>query len=430
MPGDKSISHRALIFGSLARGQTKIHGLLESEDVLHTLEAMRALGAKIERGAGAGQWCVTSITAETACAPQAPLDFGNSGTGARLVMGMVAGLGIGARFIGDDSLSGRPMGRVLNPLGVLGVKTDSHNGCLPVEVYAGSQLPARISEISIASAQVKSALLLAGIHADGVTEVIEPNLSRDHTERMLAAFGANISSTVLSEGRHRVRLSGPADLTGTSVTVPGDPSSAAFPITAALCIEGSDITLQGVLMNPTRTGFIKTAKRMGGQIDILRPRKSSGEDIADIRVRGSRLKGVTTEPDMVPTMIDEIPALAVLAAFADGITQMRGIGELRVKESDRIARCEDMLRSMGINVQSGKDWLRVEGAGALCGKTISAEPIPVRTDGDHRIAMAALVLGLAASCKIRIDNPTSIATSYPGFVADMRSLGANLEIEP
>lgn len=427
MPGDKSISHRALILGSLAQGRTTIEGLLEGEDVLHTLQAMRALGAQIEQGTHAGQWNVTGINTGTACSPQGPLDFGNSGTGVRLVMGMVAGLGIGADFIGDDSLSGRPMGRVLDPLHTLDVKTDSHDGCLPVTIHAGARPTAQSSEISIASAQVKSALLLAGLNAHGVTEVIEPALSRDHTERMLTAFGAHVTSDVLSDGRHRVRLSGPAMLTGTSVTVPGDPSSAAFPITAALCIPGSDIVLEGVLMNPARTGFITIAKRMGGQIDILRPRKSGGEDIADIRVRASKLVGVRTEPEIVPSMVDEFPALAVLASFAEGVTDMRGLGELRVKESDRIARSEDLLRSMGINVQSGADWLRVEGGGSSRGKAASDEPVPVRTDGDHRIAMAALILGMVFSRTVHVDNMASIATSYPGFCDDMRSLGAKFQ---
>ncbi len=429
MPGDKSISHRALIFGMLAKGKTHITGLLEGEDVLHTLAAMRALGAQIERGEETHSWTVTGIGDGIAKTPSAPLDFGNSGTGARLCMGLVAGLGISASFIGDQSLSGRPMNRVLKPLRALGVKVDSQDGCLPVTIHGNREIPAHATQTNIASAQIKSALLLAALRSDGITEVVEPALSRDHSERMLRAFGAEVQSESLSDGRHRVRLSGPAILTGTPVAVPGDPSSAAFPMAAALCIPGSDITLEAVLMNPTRTGFIKVAKAMGGQIDILNLRASGGEEIADLRVRGSRLRGITTTADIVPSMVDEFPALAVLAAFAEGPTKMQGLGELRVKESDRIARSEDMLRGMGVSVQSGKDWMSVEGTGAVWGETGQAAPVPVRTDGDHRIAMAALILGLAAFRRIEVSEPECIATSYPAFFEDMRSLGAIFQMQ-
>ncbi len=428
VPGDKSISHRALILGALADGQTPITGLLEGEDVLHTLAAMRALGARVEPGKETHSWVVTGIGQGPAKTPEAPLDFGNSGTGARLCMGLVAGLGISASFIGDQSLSGRPMNRVLKPLQTLGVKVDSQDGCLPVTIHGDAPVPAHKTQTNIASAQVKSALLLAALRSEGITEVIEPALSRDHTERMLRAFGAEVHSENLPDGRHRVRLSGPAHLTGTPVAVPGDPSSAAFPMAAALCIPDSDITLEGVLMNPTRTGFIKVAQAMGGQIDILNKRASGGEEIADLRVRGSRLHGTTTTADIVPSMVDEFPALAVLAAFAKGPTRMQGLGELRVKESDRIARSEDMLRGMGVKVQSGEDWLCVEGTGAVWGESEQASPVPVRTDGDHRIAMAALILGLAAFRRVEVSEPECIATSYPAFFDDMRSLGAVFQL--
>jgi 3-phosphoshikimate 1-carboxyvinyltransferase len=342
-------------------------------------------------------------------------------------MGVVAGLGVHAEFIGDQSLSGRPMNRVLKPLDTLGVKIDSHDGCLPVTIAGGTDILAQAHETNIASAQVKSALMLASLRAEGVTEITEPALSRDHTERMLRAFGAKVRSEALPDGRHRARLYGPVLLQGTKIDVPGDPSSAAFPMTAALCIPDSDIMLQGVLMNPTRTGFIKVAKAMGGQIDILNKRASGGEDIADLRVRGSRLHGITTAADIVPSMIDEFPALAVLAAFANGPTLMQGLGELRVKESDRIARSEEMLKNMGVKVKSGEDWMQVEGTGAVWGKAPNIPLAPVRTDGDHRIAMAALVLGLAAFRQIEVCQPECIATSYPGFFDDMGALGATFE---
>ncbi|PHS22761.1 MAG: 3-phosphoshikimate 1-carboxyvinyltransferase [Robiginitomaculum sp.] len=428
VPGDKSISHRALILGMLATGQTRITGLLESEDVLHTLAAMRALGAHIEKGSEPGCWIVDGIGTDQPTTPNAPLNFGNSGTGARLCMGLVAGLGVTASFIGDQSLSGRPMNRVLKPLKALGVIINSNDGCLPVTLAGGTDILAQAHETHIASAQVKSALMLASLRADGVTEIIEPALSRDHTERMLMAFGAKVRSESLADGRHRARLYGPAHLQGTKIDVPGDPSSAAFPMVAALCIPGSDIMLQDVLMNPTRTGFIKVARAMGGKIDILNRRISGGEDIADIRVRGSRLHGITTRADIVPSMVDEFPALAVLAAFASGTTMMQGLGELRVKESDRIARSEEMLRAMGVNVKSGPDWMQVEGTGAVWGKATSTALAPVRTDGDHRIAMAALILGLAAFRQIEVCAPECIATSYPAFFDDMRSLGAKFQI--
>lgn len=429
VPGDKSISHRALIFGALAQGQTTIAGLLEGEDVLATMRAMRILGARIEKNENTGQWQVTGFGADGAQTPKNPLDFGNAGTGVRLAMGLVAGLGVEASFLGDESLSRRPMGRVLRPLAALGVRATSKGERLPLTIHGSSKIAAQATEISIASAQIKTALLLAGMHSDGITEIIEPALSRDHSERMLTAFGADITSEILADGRNRVQLAGPADLRGTHINVPGDPSSAAFAITAALCIADSDITLQGVLMNPTRTGFIDVARRMGGKIDIVNQQKSGGEDIADLHVRGSQLHGVETAPEIAPSMIDEFPALAVLASFARGTTKMLGIGELRVKESDRIARSEDLLRNAGISTKSGDNWLQVTGTGAVWGNTAPDIPVPVRTDGDHRIAMSALVLGLAAFQKVQIDDPSSIATSYPNFYQDMQSLGANMALE-
>ena len=429
VPADKSISHRALILASLAQGTSRIRNLLESEDVLSTMNAMRSLGARIERGGADGCWQVTGFDPSIAASPSVALDFGNSGTGARLTMGMVAGLGLEAVFTGDDSLSARPMERVLEPLRALGVKAQSHEGCLPVRILAGPAPAAGCSAIPIPSAQVKSALLLAGLQADGVTEVIEPALSRNHSELMLAAFGADINSDILPDGRHRVRLHGPAHLKCTTIDVPGDPSSAAFPMAAALCIPGSDITLKGVLMNPARTGFLQTALRMGGRIDVLNPQRSGGEDVADLRIRGSRLQGVDVDAALAPSMIDEYPALAVLAAMARGTTRMNGIGELRHKESDRIARLEGLLRNAGIDVHSGPDWLCIEGTGSVWGGAM-AQGAPVRTDGDHRIAMAALVLGLVSFRKLHVDDPASIATSYPGFAQDMRSLGARLELSP
>ncbi len=428
VPADKSISHRALILGALARGQTRISGLLESEDVLHTAEAVKALGAGVKKESQSGVWVVDGFAGKGGAgvckSPEMPLYFGNAGTGVRLMMGVVAGLGVSARFGGDDSLSRRPMGRVLDPLADRGVRSHSTGGCLPVQICAGTPHAYR-HVIPIASAQVKSALLFAGLGADGLTEVIEPAKSRDHTERMLRAFGAQVESKTLADGSHRVRLHGPADLRACDVAVPGDPSSAAFALAAALIVPHSDIVLENVLMNETRTGLLTCAQHMGGRVEILNHRTAGGEEVADIRVRGSQLRGIDVPASLAPSMIDEYPVLAVMAAFAKGQTTMRGIGELRVKESDRIERMMAMLGAAGVDVNCGDDWMSVTGTGAVWGR-VDMPVIDVQ--GDHRIAMAAAVLGMGGFRRVQINNPSVIATSYPDFAKDMHALGASVEM--
>jgi len=421
VPGDKSISHRALILGALAVGETRISGLLEGEDVLNTAKAMRALGATVTRNADA-TWSVRGVGVAGFAQPAAPLDFGNSGTGCRLVMGAVAGCPISATFDGDASLRQRPMRRILEPLELMGARTvsASEGGRLPLTL-AGARDPIPIVYHSpVASAQIKSAVLLAGLSAPGITTVVEPEASRDHTELMLVHFGAEIVSTREGAYGRRIALTGQPELHGAPVVVPADPSSAAFPLVAALVVEGSDITLTDVMTNPLRTGLIATLREMGAQIEEGRARGDSGEPMAQLRVRASRLRGVEVPPERAPSMIDEYLVLAVAAAFAEGTTTMRGLKELRVKESDRLAATADMLRVNGVKVEIAGDDLIVEGRGHVPGGGL------VATHMDHRIAMSALVMGLAADAPVRIDDSTFIATSFPDFVPMMRRLGAEI----
>jgi 3-phosphoshikimate 1-carboxyvinyltransferase len=421
VPGDKSISHRALILGALAVGKTQVSGLLEGEDVLNTAKSMQALGAKVER-TGDCAWVVQGVGVAGFAEPQRPLDFGNSGTGCRLVMGAVAGCPISAVFDGDASLRSRPMRRVLDPLELMGAKVGSgeQGGRLPLTLNGARDPVPIVYRTPVASAQIKSAVLLAGLAAPGVTTVIEQEASRDHTELMLKHFGAEIVSA--KEGAHgrRIALTGQGELHGADVVVPADPSSAAFPIVAALIVGGSDIVLSDVMTNPLRTGLFKTLREMGAFIEESETRGDAGEPMARLRVRASQLRGVVVPPERAPSMIDEYLVLAVAASFAEGATTMRGLKELRVKESDRLAATADMLRVNGVKVEISGDDLIVEGRGHVPGGGF------VATHMDHRIAMSALVMGLAADKGVKVDDTAFIATSFPDFIPMMRSLGADL----
>ncbi|WP_407149486.1 3-phosphoshikimate 1-carboxyvinyltransferase [Bradyrhizobium sp. ORS 86] len=420
VPGDKSISHRALILGALAVGETRISGLLEGEDVLNTAKSMRALGARVER-TGPFAWSVSGVGVGGFAKPAAALDFGNSGTGCRLVMGAVAGCPIAAVFDGDASLRSRPMRRILDPLELMGARTSDvrEGGRLPLTLH-GARYPVPIVyKTPVASAQIKSAVLLAGLSAPGVTTVIEQEASRDHTELMLRHFGAEISSE--KEGSHgrRITLDGEPELHGAEVVVPADPSSAAFPIVAALMVEGSDVVFSDVMTNPLRTGLLTTLREMGASIEESGVRADAGEPMAQLRVRASKLRGVEVPPERAPSMIDEYLVLAVAASFAEGTTIMRGLQELRVKESDRLEATADMLRVNGVKVEVSGDDLIVEGRGHVPGGGL------VATHMDHRIAMSALVMGCASDKPVKIDDTTFIATSFPDFIPMMRSLGAD-----
>lgn len=419
VPGDKSISHRALILGALAVGETRISGLLEGEDVLNTAKAMKALGAQVAR-TGDSAWTVHGVGVGGFSAPETSLDFGNSGTGCRLAMGAVAGCPIAATFDGDASLRGRPMRRILDPLELMGAQVTSggDNGRLPMTLQGARDPIPMVYRTPVASAQIKSAVLLAGLSAPGVTTVIETEASRDHTELMLAHFGAEIVS--VKDGAHgrRISLTGQPELHGATVVVPADPSSAAFPIVAALIVRGSDITLTDVMTNPLRTGLFTTLREMGASIEESDQRGDTGEPMAQFRVRASKLKGVTVPPERAPSMIDEYLVLAVAASFAEGTTIMRGLKELRVKESDRLEATADMLRVNGVKVEVSGDDLIVEGKGHVPGGGL------VATHMDHRIAMSALVMGLASDAPVKVDDTAFIATSFPDFIPMMRRLGA------
>ena len=421
VPGDKSISHRALILGALTVGESTVAGLLEGEDVLHTAAAMRALGARLERG-GDGVWRIHGVGVGGFAQPSGPLDFGNSGTGCRLAIGAVAGAPVAATFDGDASLRKRPMRRVLDPLERMGARVldCAEGGRLPLTLQGARDPIPIVYEPPVASAQLKSAVLLAGLAAPGETTVIEAEATRDHTERMMKHFGAKVVSRPYGEHGRRITLQGQPELEPANVVVPADPSSAAFPLVAALIVPGSDVTLEAVMTNPLRTGLYTTLREMGAKIESLATRDDGGEEVADLRVTASALKGVEVPAARAPSMIDEYPVLAVAAAFAEGTTRMRGLQELRVKESDRLAATADMLRANGVEVVIEGDDMIVQGRSSVAG---GAE---VKTHMDHRIAMAALVMGLASEQPMRIDDSAFIATSFPGFVELMRSLGADL----
>jgi 3-phosphoshikimate 1-carboxyvinyltransferase len=421
VPGDKSISHRALILGALAVGRTRIEGLLEGEDVLRTAAAVGALGAKVERGPD-GAWTVTGVGVGGFAEPGDVLDFGNSGTGIRLMLGALASTPLTAVFTGDASLRRRPMGRVARPLERMGARILARDGDRLPLTLVGATDPLPISyTLPVPSAQVKSAVLLAGLNAPGETTVIEPLATRDHTERMLRHFGASVVTTATAGGGRQIRLKGEVELKGGDLVVPGDPSSAAFPIVAALILPGSEIEIAGVSMNELRTGLLLTLGEMGARIERANVRTAGGEEVADLVVRASALRGVEVPAERAPSMIDEYPVLAVAAAFAQGRTVMRGLGELRVKESDRLAAMAEGLAACGVSVETEGDALSVEGLG---GRPRGNAEIAARLD--HRIAMAFLVMGLAAERPVSIDDGETINTSFPGFVRLMNGLGASI----
>ena len=424
VPGDKSISHRALILGALAFGETVVEGLLEGEDVLRTAAALRALGAGVERGAD-GAWRVSGRGAGGLDEPDRVLDLGNSGTGVRLLMGVAAATP-GATFLtGDASLRRRPMARVIDPLERMGARfVAREGGRLPLACVGPETLAPVEYTLPVASAQVKSAILLAGLAAPGETRIVEPRPTRDHTETMLRQFGAAVRVEERADGGRAVAVAGEAELAGRRVRVPADPSSAAFPVVAALVVPGSELRLAGVGMNPLRSGLYEILAEMGADLDIAPLEDDGGEPLADIAVRSGPLRGIEVPAEIAPRAIDEYPALAVAAAHAEGTTTMRGLAELRVKESDRLAAIARGLAACGVAVEEGEDSLVVHGTGGAIpgGATIAA-------DMDHRIAMAFLALGLAAREGVRIDDGATIATSFPGFAGAMRRLGADIREE-
>jgi 3-phosphoshikimate 1-carboxyvinyltransferase len=418
VPGDKSISHRALMLGALAVGRTQISGLLESEDVLATAAAINALGAHASP-TGDGRWAVNGIGIGGLVEPGDLLDLGNSGTSARLLLGILATHPITAFVTGDTSLRRRPMGRVVAPLSGFGARFVTREGArLPLAI-SGATDPVPISyQLPVPSAQVKSAVLLAGLNAPGTTTVIEPQPTRDHTERMLRYFGATVTAEPVEGGGKRITIEGYPELATAPIAVPGDPSSAAFPLIAALIVPGSDVTIEGVGINPLRAGLIECLREMGADIALLNEGDEGGEPVADLRARAGTLKGADIPADRAPRMIDEYPILAVAAACAHGRTVMRGLAELRVKEGDRLSAIAAGLGACGVRVAVDGDVLTVEGDGGPPegGALIAAQL-------DHRIAMAFLVLGLAAREPVRIDDLAPIATSFPGFLSLMNGLG-------
>jgi 3-phosphoshikimate 1-carboxyvinyltransferase len=417
VPGDKSISHRALIFGALATGITKITGLLEAEDVINTAKAVTAMGAPALKVGDT--WEVFGRGVGGLRAPDGPLDFGNSGTGTRLMMGVIAGHDMAVTMTGDASLSRRPMKRVLGPLKQMGVEVNDDREMLPLTLRGTADLVPITYVLPVPSAQVKSAILIAGLHAAGETTVIEAEPTRDHTERMLRAFGAEVRVTP-RDGKTAITVVGQPELEGQTIVVPGDPSSAAFLACAALIVPGSEVTIEGVLINPTRIGLYQTLSEMGGDIAFRREREEGGEPIADIRVRYSKLKGVTVPADRAPSMIDEYPVLACVAAFASGETRMEGLGELKVKESDRLAATAAGLLANGVHARVDGETLIVTGCAG--GKVPGGGT--VATHLDHRIAMAFLTMGLASESPVTVDDTAMIATSFPEFRGLMEKLGA------
>ena len=422
VPGDKSVSHRALILGSIAVGETHVEGLLEGEDVMAAAAAMRALGAQISRD-DAGLWTVIGCGVGGLHEPNQILDMGNSGTAVRLLMGLVGTQTFTSTFTGDESLNSRPMERVMDPLRQMGVQfTSRSGGRLPITV-SGSDLIKPIEyELPVASAQVKSAILLAGLNAPGKTTVIEPQPTRDHSERMLRHFGAEVITENLDGGGVKITLTGQPELEGRDITVPADISSAAFPIAAALIVPGSNLLIRNVGVNPLRAGLIKTLQEMGGKITIENSRGEAGEPLADLRVEASQLHGITVPASRAPSMIDEYPVLSVVATCATGTTHMVGLAELRVKESDRLAAMATGLAACGVQIEETEDSLTVHG---------SDQPIDggalIAANLDHRIAMAFSVLGMVSLNPVTIDDGSPIATSFPGYIKLMNSLGAKIE---
>jgi len=423
VPGDKSISHRSLILGAMAVGQTNITGLLEGEDVLDTAKAMRAFGAQVTDHGG-GQWSVRGVGVGGFAEPDGVIDCGNSGTGVRLIMGTMATTPITVTFTGDASLNARPMGRVTDPLALFGTQAVGRaGGRLPMTLVGAADPVPVVYTTPVPSAQVKSAILLAGLNAPGQTVVIEKEATRDHTERMLAGFGADITVEETPEGR-RITLTGQPELIPQDIIVPRDPSSAAFPVCAAIITPGSDVLVPNIGLNPTRAGLFTTLRDMGADLTYENMRKEGGEPVADLRAKFSpNLKGVVVPPARAASMIDEYPVLSVVAAFAQGVTDMQGVKELRVKESDRIDAMAKGLRAAGVAVEEGDDWWRVTGLGH--GNVPGG--VTVASVLDHRIAMAFMVMGMAAQKLVTVDDGNPIATSFPIFETLMGDLGAQLQ---
>ena len=419
--GDKSISHRSIILGALSIGETTVEGLLESQDILATISAMQAFGAEIEKKADK-KWHINGLGVGGLDEPEKVLDLGNSGTGVRLILGVAAGNPITSFFSGDESLSRRPMARVLKPLEMMGASfTSRTGGLLPLSCTGPQTLQPIDYSLPVASAQVKSAILLAGLNTPGKTIVREPTPTRDHTERMLKQFGSEISIETDNESQNIITLKGESELTGQDIVVPGDPSSAAFPMVAGILAEDSRIKIKNVGINPLRFGLFEILNEMGAKTELIQKHDGVGEPIADIVVKTSKLKGVTVPASIAPRMIDEYPILAVAAACASGTTRMLGLQELRVKESDRLAAMANGLKACGVTVEETSDSLTVHGTGGQI-----EGGARIQTQLDHRIAMSFLTLGLKAKNPIIIDNGTTINTSFPGFVETMKSLGANL----
>ncbi len=422
VPGDKSISHRSLILGAMSVGETKITGLLEGQDVLDTAKAMRAFGAEVIQH-GLGAWSVHGVGVGGFAEPDHVIDCGNSGTGVRLIMGAMATSPITATFTGDASLNGRPMARVTDPLALFGAAAYGRSGGRLPMTIVGAADPAPVNyTVPMPSAQVKSAVLLAGLNAPGETVVMEKEATRDHSERMLAGFGAKIATEQTNEGRI-ITLTGQPELTAQEIVVPRDPSSAAFPVCAALITPGSDVLVPGIGLNPTRAGLYTTLKEMNADLTYENLREEGGEPVADLRARFSpNMKGIQVPPDRAASMIDEYPILSVVAANADGVTEMRGVKELRVKESDRIDAMAVGLRACGVTVDEGEDWWTVTGLGpqGVPGGATCAARL------DHRIAMSFLILGMAAQKPVTVDDAGPILTSFPIFHPLMTTLGANL----
>ena len=419
-PGDKSISHRSIMFGGIAEGTTTVRGLLEGEDVLHTVAALRAMGSEIRKDEN-NIWHVTGVGAAGLRAPSEVLDMGNSGTSARLLIGLVSGKNFTSRFTGDASLGKRPMTRVIEPLSRMGAQFESTEGRLPLAVTGAVHPTAITYELPVASAQVKSAILLAGLSVDGVTTVIEKTATRDHSENMLRGFGADVRITKREDGADVIAITGKPHLKAQDITVPADPSSAAFPLVAALLCPGSRVTLRNVGLNPRRAGLIETLREMGANIIFENPRQEGGEPVADLVVCGSDLSGIDVPAVRAPSMIDEYPILAVAAACAHGTTRMRGLGELRVKESDRLSLTAQGLAQCGVKVEIDGDDLIVHGTGKP-----PQGGVTVTTAMDHRIAMSFLVLGTRTENPVSIDDGAFIATSFPGFVGMMNKMGAKI----
>lgn len=415
MPGDKSISHRALMLGALATGVTRLRGLLEAEDVINTAKALELLGAPIEKVGP--EWRISGRGVGGLRQPAQALDFGNSGTGTRLMLGIIAGHDMTVEMKGDASLSRRPMGRVLAPLQRMGLEIEGGRDRLPLVARGSANLIPIEYTLPVPSAQVKSAVLFAGLHAAGETSVIEMEPTRDHTERMLRYFGAALQVESV-DGKTRITVSGDAELQGRDVVIPGDPSSAAFLAAAAALVPGSDVIIEGVLINPTRTGFYEVLREMGGDVSFIDARDEGGEPVADIRVRHAPLKSVHVGAHRAPSMIDEYPILAVVSAFADGDTRMDGLAELKVKESDRLAATVAGLVANGVEAAAEGDTLSVRGGGIPRGGGT------VATHLDHRMAMAFLTMGLASRAPVTVDDTTMVATSFPEFLALMQGLGA------